>query len=107
MPPKVLDPSHDGETRTKSYYFSLTNGHGTHAPTSIDRWRVTVTTKMDGGGTKKTQTSWSTGAIASCVVAGLPADNLSYYGQIEYYKWSNGQSVGPYNSTSVKFKSLP
>lgn len=106
MPPKILDPSHDGTTRTESYYFSLTNQHGTHPATPIDRWRVTVTTASDGGGTKKTQTSWSTGAIATCLVTGLPADNLNYWGQIEYYKWSNGQSVGPYNSISVKFQSL-
>ena len=108
MPPIVLDPPNNGSTHTTSYYFIPVNGHGTHGPTSIDRWKVTVTTAQVGAGTLKTQTSWITTPITTCPVNNLPADNKYYWSQIVYYKrTSTGQVVGPYTSISNKFQSRP
>lgn len=103
MPPLVLDPPNNGVTRSHSYAFIPTNAHGTHPKTSITRWKVTVTTLPDNGGTLITQTAWSTEPITTCPVNNLPANNLYYYGQLVYEKPTGGTWV----TASNKFQSCP
>ena len=103
MPPIVLDPPHNGATRTASYNFAPTNAHGFHPATSVARWKVTVTTGQSDGGTFITGTDWSTTPITTCLVQNLPANNNYYWGQIVYEKPNGSQYV----STSNKFQSQP
>jgi hypothetical protein len=101
MPPIVVDPPNNGVTSGASYSFSNANAHGIHPPTSVSRWRVTVTTGLNNGGTLITQTPWYATAIGSCVVDNLPANSSWYYGQLIYEKTTGGQ----YISSSNKFQS--
>ena len=103
MAPKVLDPINDGTTNTSSYSFVPTNAHGIHPTTPVARWKVTVTTGSNNGGTLITQTVWFTTPIATCLVNNLPANNSYYWGQIVYEKPTGGTWV----STSNKFQSCP
>jgi hypothetical protein len=103
MPPIVLDPPNNGVTTTRFYNFIPTNAHGIFPATAVTRWKVTVTTGPGGGGTLKTETAWSSEPITTCPVNNLPADNLSYYGQIVYEKPTGGM----WTSTSNKFQSRP
>jgi hypothetical protein len=103
MPPIVLDPPNNGVTRSSFYNFSNTNAHGIHPAISVTRWKVTVTTGLNNGGTLITQSAWFTTPITTCPVSNLPADNASYYGQIVYEKPTGGTWV----STSNKFQSCP
>lgn len=105
MPPIVLDPINNGTTNTKSYNFVPTNAHGTHGPTSVLQWKVTVTTGQNNGGTLKTETNWFTTPIGTCLVSSLPADNNYYWGQIVYQKTPQAGG-GTWVSGSNRFQSL-
>jgi hypothetical protein len=104
MPPKVLDPSANGFTTHASYYFIPTNAHGIHPPTSVYRWKVTVTTGPDGSGTLITQTGWYQTPIGTCLVNNLPANNSYPWTQIIYEKPAGG---GTFTSFSNQFQSRP
>lgn len=101
MPPIIINPPSNGSTNGTSYYFNQTNAHGTHSETAVARWKLTVTTLPDNGGTLKTQTAWSYGPIATCQVNNLPANNAYYYGQIVYEK----PTGGTWTSMSNRFQS--
>jgi hypothetical protein len=103
MPPIVLDPPNNGSTSGASYYFAPVNAHGTHPPTNVSQWKVTVTTAQSNGGTLITETAWSSQPIATCQVNSLPANNNYYWTQIVYQKTTGGQYV----STSNRFQSKP
>jgi len=103
MPPIVFDPPNNGVTRSHSYAFIPTNAHGIHPKTTVSRWKVTVTTLTNNGGTLKTQTAWFPDPITTCAVNNLPADNLYYFSQVVYEKPTGGTWV----STSNKFQSCP
>jgi hypothetical protein len=102
MPPVVLDPPNNGVTSGSSYSFSNANAHGIHPSTSVAKWKVTVTTGLNNGGTLITETAWSTDPIGSCLVNNLPANSGWYYGQLIYVKPAGDQYV----SSSNKFQSL-
>ncbi len=104
MPPKLLQPPPDGFTQGSSYFFNPTNAHGTHQAVTFTRWKLTVTTAPDNGGTLKTQTGWFTTPIATKQLTSLPANNLFYYGQIVYEKPG---IAGEFSSGSNKFQSRP
>jgi glycine cleavage system protein P-like pyridoxal-binding family len=104
MPPIITVPAANGATHTTAYNFVPANAHGTHpAISNISQWKVTVTTASSGGGTLKTQTTWKTVPISTCLVTGLPADNGFYYCQVIYRKSDGSTWVG----TSNYFRSQP
>lgn len=104
MPPIISKPTEGGSTKTNTSTFDLKNAHYPHPGTNTTKWKITITTQRDNGGTLKTQTSWNFSAIpSSCSVSGLPADGGTYYCQIVYVKSGSADSwVG----TSNKFTSL-
>lgn len=101
MPPMVLNPPNNGSTQGTSCLFTPTNAHGAHPATSVVRWKMTVTTAQNNGGTLITQTPWSTQPISPCQVTNLPANSTYCWVQIIYDK----PSGGPLVSVSNKFKS--
>jgi len=101
MPPIVLTPQNNGTTTGASYNFNPVNAHGLHPATSVNQWRVTVTTAQSNGGTLKCDTGLQNAPIATIQITNLPADNGFYWTQIVY---SNNN--GTYISTSNKFQSL-
>jgi len=89
MPPRPYTPAEGGSTSGANVTFFWENGHAnpTHSATSTARWRITVTTQRDGGGTTKVDTGWISGLLPtsnSKLISGLPANGGTYYWQMRY-----------------------